>query len=68
MFAFIKPAGGAKPVEGMAEVQKRFNQKFGADRRLKAIESVVQRLREEYRNNGGERRVRLGRGHNMSKA
>ena len=57
VFEFVKRANGQRPPDvTMAELTRRFNARFGGSRLELGVQSLYDRLREEYRTNNGRQK------------
>ena len=62
VFGFVRAANGGRPNITMAELIRRFNERFGEPHREElGVQSVCDRLRTEYKENGGQMKERPGR-------
>jgi hypothetical protein len=62
LFEYVKRANGQRPNVTMAELARRFDAQFpNQNRGTLGIQSVYDRLRTEWHENGGQRRPRTGR-------
>ncbi|KAK4505092.1 hypothetical protein PRZ48_003055 [Zasmidium cellare] len=61
VFRFVAENNGGRPRQGGAELCRQFNAEFGAQRKQKAVEALVDRLMREWKENGGEMKARVER-------
>lgn len=61
LFEFVKAAEGDRPSTPIADIMRRFNQRFERQRKEVAIQSVIDRLRKEYKENNGSQRPKQDR-------
>lgn len=70
LFEFVKAAKGDRPSTPMADIVRQFNERFGPERSRDdiGIQSVIDRLRREYKENKGNQKPNHGRGRKSSTA
>lgn len=68
LFEFVKAAKGDRPSTSIADIVRQFNKRFNQERNEVAIQSVIDRLRKEYKDNNGKQKPNHGRGRRSSMA
>ena len=68
VFGYVKDSKGERPTTTIAEITRLFNERFVPQRDEIGIQSLIDRLRKEYRKNGGNQKPNHGRGRRSSAA